>query len=66
MRSMQTVKCCRSEKEVLVSSVKCSQTVRIIPEKYLLLSWRSLVNLARAVSVESSTGIVEQSPTTQT
>ena len=57
-RDIGTLKCHRSEKEVLVSSVKCCQTIGIIPEKYLLdlLSWRSLVNLARAVSVECSTG----------
>ena len=49
-------------KEVLASSVKCCQTVEIIPEKYLLdlLSWGSLVNLAGAVSVECSTGDVNQ------
>lgn len=61
-RDIGTVKCHRSEKEVLVSSVKCCQTVEIIPEKYLLdlLSWGSLVNLAGAVSVECSTGDVNQ------
>ena len=66
-RDIGTVKCHRSEKEVLVSSVKCCQTIGIIPEKYLLdlLSWRSLVNLAGAVSVECSTGDVK-SPTIQT